>query len=523
MVLFVSWKLLNVRLTRLIMNCFVRLVKVDGIPIRFLRNVWLTFLIVIHIMMTYAKIVRQTTDRQLIESNATPQLIIASHTQLIIVQVVRMVIIDQPRIKFVCQTPLNTVQPTLTQFVMIVQQLSTFLQSKISAILTLTIVQPMSRTIAVNAILVSTSHLTPRPVTLMFNTANNMLMTFAKLVTLVTTEEATISRSVIQTFFTVRLTLTTCVLNVTQDIIEPVATRSVLLTLLTVWTTKPKTLTFVRTVRQDSILQLIRKSVILTFSTVRFTKMTVVKLVLIFTILQTTLRLVFLMMKMLLLKTVLLRKCWVSVKTVRLDSICRMIILNVLPTFCIVLFIMIVSVRLARLDGMLLLIHCLVSLTFNTVLTTWISHVTNANQVITKLLISNSALPTRSQSPTVFYNRAINVWPVTQLQQSDQATTNCATLKSNTVQPKPTTFAPYATQIITKATITTNVTLQSNSVKLTTTQNVKLVTLCIMYQTMDWFVIQMLIIVRITVMICVICVKRVIICRRIRWRAMMIL
>lgn len=184
--------------------------------------------------MTYANIVRQTTDRRLIASNATPQLIIASHTQLIIAQLVRMVIIDQPRIKFVCQTPLNTVQPTLTQFVMIVQQLSTFLQPKISVILTLTIVQLMSRTIAVNAILVSTSHLTLRLVTLMLNTASNIPTTFAKLVKMVTTEEATTSKSVIQTFSTVRLTQTTCVRIVTQDIIEPVATRFVLLTLLTV-------------------------------------------------------------------------------------------------------------------------------------------------------------------------------------------------------------------------------------------------------------------------------------------------
>ena len=277
---------------------------------------------------------------------------------------------------------------------------------------------------------------------------------------MVTTEEATTSKSVIQTFSTVRLTQTTCVQIVTQDIIEPVATRFVLLTLLTVWTTKPKTPTFVRTVRQDSTHRLIRKSVILIFSTVRFTKMTDVKLVTIFTILQTTSRLVFLMMKVLLLKTVLLRKCLVFVMTVSLDSICRMIRLNVLPTFCIVLFIMIVSAGLVRLDGMLLLIHCPVSLTFSTVSTTWISHATNANQDIIKLLISNFVLPTPSQSLTVFYKKAINAWPVTRPQQSNQPTANCATLKSNTVLLKLTTFVPYATQVTTKETITTNVTAQ---------------------------------------------------------------
>jgi hypothetical protein len=69
---------------------------------------------------------------------------------------------------------------------------------------------------------------------------------------------------------------------------------------------------------------------------------------------------------------------------------------------------MIVSARLVRLDGMLLLIHCPVSLTFNTVLTTWISLVTNANQVIIELQISNFVLPTPSQSLTVFYNKANN-------------------------------------------------------------------------------------------------------------------
>jgi hypothetical protein len=69
-------------------------------------------------------------------------------------------------------------------------------------------------------------------------------------------------------------------------------------------------------------------------------------------------------------------------------------------------------------------------------------------------------LPTPSQSLTVFYNKANNAWAVTRPQQSNQPTANFATLKSNTVLLKLTTFVPYATQVTTKETITTNVTAQ---------------------------------------------------------------